>query len=172
MRSRRTVRSGYLAETVVGVTLQTPLRGEHGGEHVPWRTLIVATAPRPGSWTGIGEEADGRGVSTAHCDGAFFRIARSSWSAGDTAGEAIFLTVRSKVCCIEGTSSRSKIWSIGPGIPKIEFVSTTVIVDIWTVGTRSPRSSEEHQGRVRDVRTVDGVFVASHDPNTKIFEGN
>lgn len=171
-------------ETIMRVDFsERPFRlWSDSGKEYRAHAVIVATGASA-KWLGLESEQklQGRGVSAcATCDGFFFRGKKVIVvGGGDTAmEEAIYLTNHcEKVYVVHRRDElrASKIMQERAfRNPKIEFIWSTVIEDIY----------DPHQGKVVGVRLhnlktneeydfpIDGVFIAiGHTPNTQIFQG-
>jgi thioredoxin reductase (NADPH) len=152
------------------------------GEKIQTRTLIVATGASA-RWLNLPNEQKliGHGVSScATCDGFFFKGKKIMVvGGGDSAmEEANFLSrFGSEVALVHrsDTFRASKImFERAQSNPKIQFVTNTVVEDIYDVQTghvtgvklRNVKNHETYD------RAVDGFFVAiGHIPNTKPFAG-
>jgi thioredoxin reductase (NADPH) len=152
------------------------------GQNILTRTLIIATGASA-RWLNIPNEQKliGHGVSScATCDGFFFREKKIMViGGGDSAmEEANFLSrFGSEVALVHRSENfrASKIMhERASKNPKIEFVTNTVVDDIYDV-----TKGEVTGVKLRNVvtgksydRPVDGFFVAiGHIPNTKPFAG-
>jgi thioredoxin reductase (NADPH) len=159
-----------------------PFRLNIDGEWVETRTVIVASGASA-RWLGLESEQKliGHGVSScATCDGFFYRNKRIMViGGGDSAfEEANFLTrFGQEVLLIHRREEfrASKImFDRARANPKIQFVTSTVVEEIFDVSKKLVTSA-----RLRNVKTgkvweepVDGFFVAiGHIPNTKVFKG-
>lgn len=152
------------------------------GEVVETRTLIVATGASA-RWLNLPNEQKliGRGVSScATCDGFFYRDKQIMVvGGGDSAmEEANFLTRFGRNVALvhrRDTFRASKIMlERVKNNPKIEFVTNTVIEDIYDVEKGHVTGVKLKNVITDEVaeRQVDGFFVAiGHIPNTLPFAG-
>jgi thioredoxin reductase (NADPH) len=152
------------------------------GEKVQTRTLIIATGASA-RWLNLPNEQKliGHGVSScATCDGFFFRGKRIMViGGGDSAmEEANFLSrFGSEVALVHRTDNfrASKIMlDRARNNPKIEFVMSTVVEDIYDVMKCEVTGVKLRNVKTNEIydREVDGFFVAiGHIPNTKPFVG-
>lgn len=161
---------------------RSPFNLNFGNRTVSTRTLIVASGASA-RWLGLPNEQAliGRGVSScATCDGAFFRnVPIVVIGGGDSAmEEALFLTrFASKVTIIHrrGTFRASKIMLDRARLhEKIEFLTDTVVEDVYDVGKNEVTALKLHNlksGKVWDFPTSALFLGIGHIPNAKMFEG-
>ncbi len=173
----------YVYGTVGEVDLSSrPFKINVDGEWHETRTLIIASGASA-RWLGLPNEQKliGHGVSScATCDGAFYRDRKVIViGGGDSAmEEANFLTrFASDVTLIHRRPQfrASKIMlERARANPKIKFVGSTVVEDIYDVAQNSVtgvKLRNVDDDRVWD-QPVDGFFLAiGHVPNTKPFRG-
>jgi thioredoxin reductase (NADPH) len=173
----------YVHGTVAEADLsKRPFRLNIDGEWHETLTLIIASGASA-RWLGLPNEQKliGHGVSScATCDGAFYRDRKVMViGGGDSAmEEGNFLTrFASEVTLVHRREHfrASKIMlDRARANPKIKFLHTTVVDDIYDPAERNVTGV-----RLRNVETgktwdqeVDGFFVAiGHIPNTKPFKG-
>jgi thioredoxin reductase (NADPH) len=152
------------------------------GEKIMTRTVIVATGASA-RWLNLPNEQKliGHGVSScATCDGFFFRGKKIMViGGGDSAmEEANFLSrFGSEVAIVHRSEvfRASKIMlERAKNNPKIQFLTNTVVQDIYDVGKGHVTGVRLHNVKARETydREVDGFFVAiGHIPNTSPFVG-
>jgi len=152
------------------------------GEKIQTRTLIIATGASA-RWLGLPNEHKliGHGVSScATCDGFFFRNRKIMVvGGGDSAmEEANFLSrFGSEVSLVHRSETfrASKIMlERVKANPKIEFVTNTVVEDVYDVEKGEVTGVKLRNLKTQEVydRPVDGFFVAiGHIPNTRAFAG-
>jgi len=173
----------YIYGSVAEADLSTrPFKINVDGEWHETRTLIIASGASA-KWLGLPNEQKliGHGVSScATCDGAFYRDRKVIViGGGDSAmEEANFLTrFASEVSLIHRRPQfrASKIMlERARSNPKIKFVPSTVVEDIYDVEQNSVTGVKLRN--LDDQRMweqpVDGFFLAiGHIPNTKPFRG-
>jgi thioredoxin reductase (NADPH) len=161
---------------------QRPFRLNVDGEWQETRTLIIASGASA-RWLGLPNEQKliGRGVSScATCDGAFYRDRKIMViGGGDSAmEEANFLTRFGSEVTLAHRREHFRASKImlerARGNPKIKFLHSTVVDDIYDVSQNlvtGVKLRNVETGRTWD-QYVDGFFVAiGHIPNTKPFKG-
>ena len=175
------------AEYIYGSVLEAdlrnkPLRLNIDGKWHETRTLIIASGASA-RWLGLPNEQKliGHGVSScATCDGAFYKDRKVIVvGGGDSAmEEANFLTrFASQVTLVHRREHfrASKIMlERARANPKIRFLSSTVVDDVFDVAQNSVTSVKLRNVESGESWTekVDGFFLAiGHIPNTKPFQG-
>ena len=175
------------AEYIYGSVLEAdlrnkPLRLNIDGDWHETRTLIIASGASA-RWLGLPNEQKlfGHGVSScATCDGAFYKDRKVIVvGGGDSAmEEANFLTrFASQVTLVHRREHfrASKIMlERARANPKIRFLSSTVVDDVFDVAQNSVTSVKLRNVESGESWTeeVDGFFLAiGHIPNTKPFQG-
>lgn len=173
-----------LYETVMRVDFsERPFRlWSDSGREYRAHAVIVATGASA-KWLGLESEQklQGRGVSAcATCDGFFFRGKKVIVvGGGDTAmEEALYLTNHcEKVHVVHRRDElrASKIMQERAfRNPKIEFIWSTVVKDIYDVNLGKVVGVRLHNLKTDGEYdfAIDGVFIAiGHTPNTQIFQG-
>jgi thioredoxin reductase (NADPH) len=173
----------YLHGTVVEADLsKQPFRLKVDSEWQEARTLIIASGASA-RWLNLPNEQKliGHGVSScATCDGFFYRGKKIMVvGGGDSAmEEANFLTRFGQEVALVHRREAFRCSKImlerARNNPKIEFLTDTVVDDIYDAGQHIVTSVKLRNLKTGTtwVRDVDGFFVAiGHIPNTKPFEG-
>jgi thioredoxin reductase (NADPH) len=173
----------YLHGTVMEADLsKRPFRLKVDSEWHEARTLIIASGASA-RWLNLPNEQKliGHGVSScATCDGFFYRGKKIMVvGGGDSAmEEANFLTRFGQEVALVHRREAFRCSKImlerARNNPKIEFLTDTVVDDIYDAGQHIVTSVKLRNLKTGTtwVRDVDGFFVAiGHIPNTKPFEG-
>jgi thioredoxin reductase (NADPH) len=173
----------YLHGTVMEADLsKRPFRLKVDSEWHEARTLIIASGASA-RWLNLPNEQKliGHGVSScATCDGFFYRGKKIMVvGGGDSAmEEANFLTRFGQEVALVHRREAFRCSKImlerARNNPKIEFLTDTVVDDIYDAGQHIVTSVKLRNLKTGAtwVRDVDGFFVAiGHIPNTKPFEG-
>ncbi len=173
----------YLHGTVVEADLsKRPFRLKVDSEWHEARTLILASGASA-RWLNLPNEQKliGHGVSScATCDGFFYRGKKIMVvGGGDSAmEEANFLTRFGQEVALVHRREAFRCSKImlerARNNPKIEFLTDTVVDDIYDAGQHIVTSVKLRNLKTGAtwMRDVDGFFVAiGHIPNTKPFEG-
>ena len=173
----------YLHGTVVAADLsKRPFRLKVDNEWQEARTLIIASGASA-RWLNLPNEQKliGHGVSScATCDGFFYRGKKIMVvGGGDSAmEEANFLTRFGQEVTLvhrrESFRSSKIMLERARSNPKINFLTNTVIEDIYDVGQNVVTAVKLRNLATNEtwIRDVDGFFVAiGHIPNTAPFAG-
>jgi thioredoxin reductase (NADPH) len=173
----------YLHGTVMEADLsKRPFRLKVDSEWHEARTLIIASGASA-RWLNLPNEQKliGHGVSScATCDGFFYRGKKIMVvGGGDSAmEEANFLTRFGQEVALVHRREAFRCSKImlerARNNPKIEFLTDTVVDDIYDSGQHIVTSVKLRNLKTGAtwMRDVDGFFVAiGHIPNTKPFEG-